>query len=159
MQKGWKYSAVELDGNEKLAWMPSGNKQRRLTWPVMRYSVRRRMRQLHFHPAFKQDGKIFWIQMLPSHTGNVIRGQSLAGCWSFSMKFMPLKKKKTPDFSIGPKRLKKRRFKRVWNIKSFSQEGKVKNSILHFCKLIDVLPISIFSKDVPIALKLSDHSS
>lgn len=90
MQKGWKYSAVELDENEKLAWMPSGNKRRRLTWPVMRYRVRRRMRQLHFHPAFKQEGKIFWIQMLPSRTGNVIRGQSL-GCWGFSMKFMPPK--------------------------------------------------------------------
>lgn len=79
---------------KKLAWMPSGNKQRRLTWPVMRYSVRRRMRQLHFHPAYKQEGKICWIKMLPSHTGNVIRGQSLTGCWSFSMKFMPQKKKK-----------------------------------------------------------------
>lgn len=90
-KKGWKYSVVELDGNEKLAWMPSGNKQPWLTWPVMRYSIRRRMRQLHFLPLLNRTAKIFWIQMLPSHTGNVIRGRSLTGWWSFSIKFLPTK--------------------------------------------------------------------
>lgn len=90
-KKGWKYSVVELDGNEKLAWMPSGNKQPWLTWPVMRYSIRRRMRQLHFLPLLNRTAKIFWIQMLPSHTGNVIRGRSLTGWRSFSIKFLPTK--------------------------------------------------------------------
>lgn len=88
-KKGWKYSVVELDGNEKLAWMPSGNEQPWLTWPVMRYSIRRRMRQLHFLPLLNRTAKIFWIQMLPSHTGNVIRGRSRTGWRSFSIKFLP----------------------------------------------------------------------